>query len=496
MTLPAGRDLLISNRAPIAFIDHAGSLRASRGAGGVVTALRDLVRLAPVTWLASATSTADLRAARMRLEHGGLFGGGRLALRPVPLARERAEAHREFADRILWFAQHGIWDRRIRPEAPDRVRWLLAGYRIASRAFANAAVSESHRPGHSGTTLVHDYQLYLVPRLIRERLPGAALAHFTHIPWPPLTRWLAAVPPDVVAQLAAGMLAADVVHFQTKASVESFAACVDALLPDAEVGDGWIRRGRHRTLVRARPVSIDPRALRARPALIERLRADPRRLVVRVDRADPIKNVPAGFLAFERMLELRRDLVGTVRFRARIIPTRMSMPEYAAELELARTIARRIDERFGAGTVEMVERADRPRALAELAAADVVLVNSRADGMNLVAKEAAVLNPRLALVLSRRTGAYEELADGSIGIDPADIEGTAGALARAVEMPEPERAARATSLHRKVLSWTSSDWVRAQLDDLAEARADADVRRPAQPTRGHPPGSVIVARGA
>jgi trehalose 6-phosphate synthase len=152
----------------------------------------------------------------------------------------------------------------------------------------------------------------------------------------------------------------------------------------------------------------------------------------------------------------------------------MSMPEYAAELELARSIAARINERFGPGTIDMVERADRAQALAELAAADVVLVNSLADGMNLVAKEAAVLNPRVALVLSRRAGAYEELADGAIGIDPSDLEGTAAALAQAVDMPEPERVARAASLRREVMAWTSRDWLRAQLDDLAEARAGAD----------------------
>jgi len=321
---------------------------------------------------------------------------------------------------------------------------------------------------------IHDYQLYLVPGLVRAQLAGAAIAHFTHIPWPALAVWLQALPADVVAHLVRGLCAADVVHFQTKASARSFLSCVAALLPDADVGDGWIRLGERRTLVRARPVSIDPRALRVLPALVARLRADSRRLVVRVDRGDPIKNVPAGFVAFERMLERRPDLVGTVRFRARIVPTRMSIPEYASELELARSVARRVDQRFGPGTVEMVERSERAQALSELAAADVVLVNSLADGMNLVAKEAAVLNPRLALVLSRRTGAYEELAEGALGIDPDDIEGTAVALARAVEMPEPERAARAALLRHKVLGWTSRDWLRAQLDDLAEARADLE----------------------
>lgn len=488
--------ILVSNRSPIGFVDRAGSLRAARGGGGVVTALRDLVKVSPVTWLASATAAADLRAARMRLEHGGLFGGGRLALRPVPIRRDVATGHREFADRVLWFVQHGLWDRRVKPEDPDRIRSLIGSYEHAARAFSDAAVSESHRPGHAGATFVHDYQLYLVPGLIRARLPGASICHFTHIPWPLLSEWLRAVPADVVAQLIRGLLAADVVHFQTTSSVDSFRSCVEMLLPDAEVGDGWIRRDGHRTLVRARPVSIDPGALRVRRSLVDRLRADPRRLVVRVDRGDPIKNIPAGFLAFERTLERRPDLVGTVRFRARVVPTRMSMPEYAAELDLARSTAARINARFGPGTIDMVERADRSHALAELAAADVVLVNSLADGMNLVAKEAAVLNPRLALVLSKRAGAYEELADGAIGVDPADVEGTAGALARAVEMPEPERAERAASLRAVVTGWTSRDWLRAQLDDLAEARPGSERHAARDRASWDVAESRVVARGA
>src|SRR3990170_731376 len=119
--------------------------------------------------------------------------------------------------------------------------------------------------------------------MIRARLPGASICHFTHIPWPLVSEWLRAVPADVVAHLIRGLLAADVVHFQTASSVDSFRSCVGMLVPDAEVGDGWIRRGGHRTLVRARPVSIDPGALRVRRGLMEQLRADPRRLVVRVD---------------------------------------------------------------------------------------------------------------------------------------------------------------------------------------------------------------------
>lgn len=466
------RVLVVTDRAPIALDVGADGIRMSRGSGGVVTTVRHLARFRPLTWVASAVLGDDLLAARLRRDPGRLLGGGQLAVRLVPLTADLFEDHRRaFADRILWFAQHGLWPRRIGPETPARIRWLLSRSELAARQFADTVVAELHRPGQSSLVFVHDYQLYLVPRMLRARVPGARVAHFCHIPWPAPSVWQEAVPADVLVRIIRGLLGADTLHFQTRASVEAFLSSVDELLPDASVrGDRIIHAG-GRVLVRARAASIDPDALQPDPQELRRLRSDPRTLIVRVDRADPIKNVPAGFAAFEQLLERHPRYIGRVRFRARVIPTRATLPEYAREIELVRTAARRINTRFGAGSVELIEHADRGRALAELAAADVVLVNSLADGMNLVAKEAVVVGQRSALVLSRRAGAHEELRVGAIGIEPTDITATAEALRRAIDMPPQERAARAALMRAQVRSWTSRDWLRAQLADLDEAHA-------------------------
>jgi trehalose 6-phosphate synthase len=472
----AARIVVATDRAPIAIRAGRSGIRMARGSGGVVTTVRDASRLRPLTWVASGVVGDDLLAARLRRCPGRLVGRGRIALRLVPLSAELFNDHRRaFADRVLWFAQHGLWHQRIAPETPERIRWLFARSLLAARHFADAIAAELVRPAQSPVVLVHDYQLYGVPSMLRARMPGAHIAHFCHIPWPEPSIWREAVPADILGRIARGLLAADALHFQTRTSVEAFLSSVDELLTDVRIRGDRVVHARGSTLVRARAASIDPDALHADASEVHRLRDDPRILVVRVDRSDPIKNVPAGFAAFAELLDRHPGFVGRIRFRARVIPTRVTVPEYAREIETVRTLVRRINDRFGQGTVELIERADRAQALAELAAADVVLVNSVADGMNLVAKEAVVLGERSALVLSRRTGAYEELGAGAIGIDPGDIGATAAALRHAVEMPMAERAERGARMRRRVRRWTSRDWLLSQFADLEEARGEASA---------------------
>lgn len=477
-----GRLLLVANRAPLSFALAGGRLRAYRGVGGLVTALRPIARLAPASWLGIALSAGDRAVTERLRDRGALLGRGRLAIRLATLPPDLlADHYGGFCNRVLWFVQHGLWSRRIDPEHEDRLRALAARYLAANRAVADLAYRELHRPGGSGAALVHDYHLYAVPRLLRSRLRGALVAHFVHVPWPDLAVWRETLPDAVTAALVEGLLGADVVHFQDAASRDAFAGCVDAIVPRARARDGHVQVDGRQVVLRVRPVSIDPASLRPRRDVVGALHADPRALLVRVDRLDPIKNVPAGFLAFRRMLERHPEWVGRVRFVARVVPSRTAVPEYRRERESARLLAAEINARFGAGTVDLREQADRARALSELAAADAVLVNSLADGMNLVAKEAALLNDRLALVLSRRTGAYAELEPGAIGIEPHDVDGTAAALHRALSMEEPERRARSARLSAAVLRWTARDWLRAVLLDLEEA---ASARRAALAAAG------------
>lgn len=477
-----GSLLLVTNRAPVSFRRDQERLRIDRGAGGVVTALGHLSRVAPVTWIAAAVGRDDQTVAAAQRERGGAVGSGRLTLRLLHMDEAlQSDFYGAFANRVLWFVQHRLWSRRIGPEDPEGIRALAARYVQASGAFADAVVAETLRPPREPAVMAHDYQLYALPALLRARLSGLLISHFVHIPWPALDVWCEALPRDVCGALLSGVLGADAVGFQDEASRLNFAGCVAELLPDAIVSSDRIARPKGVTLLRVRPASVDPTTLLPSARRLRELRSDPRVSIVRVDRVDPIKNVPFGFNAYRLLLERRPDLVGRVRFVARLAPSRATLPEYRREWQETLRVVAAVNARFGEGTIDIVQRADREGALAELASADVVLVNSLADGMNLVAKESAVLNPRGVLVLSRTTGAFNELGGAALGIDPSSLDDTAAALERAIEMRETERRARARTLSDAVLRWTSRDWSRALLEDLAEAATERDRRARAAP---------------
>lgn len=195
--------------------------------------------------------------------------------------------------------------------------------------------------------------------------------------------------------------------------------------------------------------------------------------IVRVDRMDPSKNIALGFRAFGRLLERRPDMVGNVRFLAFLVPSREAIPEYR---RYAREVWREIEQvnsRFCRGDwkpVEVFYQDNRVQAVAGMALADVVLVNPVADGMNLVAKEAPLVSERdSVLVLSKNCGAYGQLAHGAVGIEPTDVEATASALERALEMPAPERLRRTTVLRAVIDAEDLAWWVRSQLTDLFES---------------------------
>ncbi len=203
--------------------------------------------------------------------------------------------------------------------------------------------------------------------------------------------------------------------------------------------------------------------------------------ILRVDRLDPSKNITDGFKAFGRLLAGTPELRGRVRFLAHLVVTRTELPEYRQARTEAFAAADAVNARFGVGgwqPIEIVCEENRIRALAELGEYDVLLVNSLAGGMNLVAKEGAALNRRDGvLVLSRRAGAWEELGPWAIGVDPADIPGTAQALHEALLLSPQERRERAAGLRRAVARTSLDGWLDGQLQDLSAVHQDAERRR-------------------
>jgi trehalose 6-phosphate synthase len=279
-----------------------------------------------------------------------------------------------------------------------------------------------------------------------------------------------------------GLTAVDLLGFQTQEDGLNFIRTCESHLPGAHVnfreGRVWYRnRSVH---VRDFPISIDVAALRAQteyPEIqgyaqdITRILGG-RKMILRIDRIEPSKNIVRGFQAYDEMLELYPDLRGQVKFLALLVPSRLGVDEYQNYLDELMAAAGRVNAKFGTSEWEPVRILvgdNYLRAVAALQCYDVLLVNSIADGMNLVAKEGPVVNKNDGvLVLSERTGAHQQLGRGALVISPLDVYATAQALHQALTMPAETRRELADWLRQSIEREDIGNWLDRQLRMLAE----------------------------
>jgi trehalose 6-phosphate synthase len=469
--------LVVANRAPVSYGRADGERVARRGGGGLVTALGGLLAHHDVTWIASAITDEDRAVAAAA---AGAFEettrhGARYRQR---LVAHDPEAYDRFynvvANPALWFLQHYLWGLGGAPDlGPEfRLAWD-DGYARVNAAFAEAVLEElDAEPG--AAVFFHDYHLYLAPRVVRGRRPDVVTSQFVHIPWPQPDYWRA-FPEPLRRAVHDGLLANDVVGFHTARWRSAFLDCCATLL-GAEVSADEVRWDGRRVAVVAHPIGIDAdefERLRSDPAVLERERAllerRPERLVLRVDRTDPSKNVVRGFRAFGLLLEQHPEWRGRVGMLALLAPSRQDVPEYAAYVREVERAAAAVNERFP-GSLELDVADDFPRSVAGYKQFDVLLVNPVFDGLNLISKEAPLVNGRDGvLVLSENAGSHEELAEWALTVSPLDLQGQADALAAALALPAEERRRRAEALRAHVRRHDIREWIEAQLADLDAA---------------------------
>ena len=481
-TLLGGRRLIIAaNRGPVSFTAASdGSLRPRRGSGGLVTALGEIGRYVPLTWVAAAMGEADRRAA----EGSGLLERAvpeaDVRLRFVTTDRNTYEsAYNVIANPLLWFLQHQMWNLPEQPQIDARtMRAWQSGYAPMNAAFARSALAAAG-PDEQPRIMLHDYHLYLAAAEIRRQRPDALISHFTHIPWPPSSIWQV-MPPLMRTAICDGLVANDVVGFQTERYRHNFLRTVESFLTDAHVDypSGTVTRRGRTTWARAYPISIDVESTRhlAESAAAENRRRELARLagdvtLVRVDRLEPSKNILRGFLAYETLMQRHPEYRGRVSFLAFLVPSRTTLREYGDYGRRVQAEVDRINARYGTPVhrpIHLFYENNYVQALAGLSIADVVLVNPLIDGMNLVAKEAVTVSQRDAvLILSETAGAFDQMSEGALGVAPADLIGTADALAAAIEMPREERARRTRLMREGVEREDVGWWLRKQLQDLA-----------------------------
>lgn len=459
--------IVVSNRGPVRYEHNAaGDLVECRGAGGLVTALRPLVARHDVTWIASAMTPEERKLASDGPREVAGPDGSSCRLH---LVAHDAEEYRLFytvaANPALWFLQHGLWDLK-RGDGHDLGAAWENGYERVNARFAEAVLVELARDP-SAIVMFQDYHLYLAPAMVRAKRPEVQSTHFVHVPWAEPAEW-DVLPRRVARAIHEGLLASDSVGFHAERWRAAFIDCCDALL-----GRGAEAEARSHT----NPIAIDAaefdaiaqsEAVRAREA--ELLRWRPEKLILRVDRVDPSKNAVRGFDAYARLLERRPDLHNKVCMLALLDPSREEIPEYAGYRYAVEQAADDVTRRFGRPGWEPLRldvRDDFSASVAAYRQYDVLLVNPVRDGLNLVAKEAPLVNTRGGvLVLSRNAGAWAELGDSAIGVDPYDVDSTTDALETALELPPADRRARQAAIRERVRSHDLFAWVDTELAAL------------------------------
>ena len=486
MSDSSSRLVLVSNRGPVTFQDDG---TVSRGTGGLVTALTGLASHREATWIASAMTDADI--ARAEEADGQPIevqspAGGEYQVKLVasdPDAYDRF--YKIFANPILWFIQHYLWDLSNAPDIRrNEVEAFEFGYNVVNEDLAQAVLEEIEGV-EQPVVMVHDYHLYTLPGLVRRARPDAFLHHFIHIPWTQSDAWRV-LPRPILEGIYHGVLANDIVGLHTSAYRRNFLQCCDDLFEEFEVDHerGIVLVGDREVWVRHYPLPIDARATKAlgereavrkfEAVLLARRREH---LILRVDRADLSKNVLRGFSGFDLFLEQHPEFSERVTFIAQLMPSRTDVPEYAEYLERIEALVAVVNHRHGTPDwmpIQLKLRDDLEEAVAAYKNYDVLLINAMFDGMNLVAKEGPLLNERGGVsILGENTGAHEELGEFALSVNPFDIQELADAIHGALTMAPDRREERLRGLKKIVTARDPGDWID---DQLADIREKADTR--------------------
>jgi trehalose 6-phosphate synthase len=481
--------VLVSNRGPVTFQDD-GSVK--RGTGGLVTALTGLASHRDAVWIASALTDGDARKAH-EAEGKALTvhspAGGEYQVRLVvsdPDAYDRF--YNIFANPMLWFIQHYLWDLSNAPDVRrNEVEAFEYGYNVVNEDLATAVIEEIEDEDEP-VVMVHDYHLYTLPALVRRARPDVFLHHFVHIPWTQSDAWRV-LPQKIREELYCGLLSNDIIGFHTSSYRRNFLQCCRDLMDlDVDFDAGVVHFEDREVWVRNYPLPIDAKALfdvassdgvaHQEQELLRRRRDH---LILRVDRADLSKNVLRGFSAFDLFLEQHPEFRERITFIAQLMPSRTDVPEYAEYLERIEALVAVVNHRHGTPDwmpIQLKLRDDLEEAVAAYKHYDVLLVNAMFDGMNLVAKEGPMVNERDGVsILSENTGAHEELGEHALSVNPFDIQALADSIHAALTMEPAERARRLRGLKEIVTARDPGDWIDEQLDDIRAKAAQTAAER-------------------
>jgi len=486
--------LLVSNREPYIHMRQGERILIRHPASGLVTAMEPIMRACSGTWIAHGSGTAD---------RATVDGNDRIDVppdRPAYTLRRVWLTDDEERGYYYGFANEGLWPlchiAHVRPvfRTSDWDQYVRVNER-----FAQAVVEEAKTD--DPIVLVQDYHFALLPRFINERLPKATIITFWHIPWPnPESFGICPWRKEVLE----GLLGSTILGFHTQYHCRNFIDTVDRYL-EARIGyeSSMVSHGGHRTSIEPFPISIQwpspfvdrqPSIAECRRRVVahENIPADAQ-IGIGVDRMDYTKGIIERFHAVERMLELHPERVGRFVFVQIAAPTRSALDEYRGFEEDVHALAARINTRFATAAtppIRLKGEHHEPEVINEyFRAADICVVTSLHDGMNLVAKEfvASRDDEQGVLVLSQFTGAARELHD-ALPVNPYHVDQCADTFDRALRMPTDEQRVRMRSMRRLVQEHNVYRWAGAMLLDASRLRQRQRIVERIDEHREHPVG--------
>lgn len=451
--------LVASNRGPLGFHKNdEGNLQVHRGGGGLAAGLLNAYEHAPFTWYMAAATPSDVAAVQQ-----GLFQTQGLDLSPVVVPLDIYDAAYDLvSNQILWRIHHGLFDHGMEPSFDRKFEEAWDAYVEYNRLFA----TEISKDAPLGASVIcHDYHLCLLPKMLRDRRTDLKIVHFSHTPFANSDEF-EVLPKRIRRELIEGMASADTIGFHSERWRMNFLSCLDAegLLPGTKTFVSPLAPS-----LDAMVEESDSEEFRAALTWIKKIKGE-KRLILRVDRIEPSKNILRGFQALEEMLDMHPETAGNFVFLALCYPSRETLESYRNYKTEVENAASEINERWSSADwlpIVLDARDDYPLSLAGLASFDALMVNPIRDGLNLVALEGLALNTENGrLILSENAGAHEMLSGVAISVNPFDLSQTAAALYEAAFLDPPQgRQALARRAKDLVTSRTPAVWLKELLGE-------------------------------
>ena len=476
--------ILASKRAAVTFVRDApgAELHADMAPGGTANVVADLAVELNVDWIASAMTEGDKEAARLHPQGLSIEYNQTEYAEPVTmqLLTHDVDVFDDMQNVItadlLWHSHNALWDSWRAPSFDDTTQRAWTSFTAFSAQFADA-IELRVEQRNNAKILVQDYQLVLVPRMLRAKNIDNPILLFIHIPWPEPDYWRM-TPKYVRTAVIEGMLGSDCVAFFATRWCRNFLRCVEELMPEARVDyerQEILHQGRT-VAVKAMPLGYSQQALDARAGYVPdavQSWLGSAKYIVHSGRTDPMKNAHRAILGY-RMAALRDPGVRAHKLLVRTNPNRLYVQDNADYFELVKKLAAETNEVLGTDAVLVVCENDVRATIGCLRQADIVMINSTIDGQNLTVFEASMTNTKHApVILSERTGAAECMSPVCDMVNPFDISELCGALIRNVAKSTRERAFEAEERRAVAAKYTLRAWVAMQvkhLDGLGRSR--------------------------